>query len=323
MNRRSFLQRAFYTYSGVCFGQYLLSAATVFADPLPPTASRIVNIRQSFLGNQPGYQNYFRLLIDLAKRCEVTTTRNEKYIQMIIKNCRAEQFAGAFACRNAFTKKYEVRQINGTDVQIRVYSIKVVPVSEFRCSILPPGSFTSCYRILLDIGAFSKPTALKEEDLGIVETNLKFGPLQQRPETNLLVVHHVGCTNRDVSAAEIHKWHLANGWAGIGYHYVIRKNGSIERGRPRDDIGAHTYGFNETSIGINVVGDFEIASPEEAQLKSAARLIAALCNMYNLPPTGSVVLGHRDLNDTLCPGKNLYNQLEEIKLAALFHMKNA
>jgi hypothetical protein len=47
----------------------------------------------------------------------------------------------------------------------------------------------------------------------------------------------------DASAEQIHGWHLGNGWAGIGYHYVIRKDGTIERGRPEWAIGSHAYGF--------------------------------------------------------------------------------
>ena len=71
----------------------------------------------------------------------------------------------------------------------------------------------------------------------IIETGLQFGGLQARSKTDLIVLHH--SASADVSAAEIHGWHRAKGWAGIGYHFVIRKNGSIERGRPQEMIGAH------------------------------------------------------------------------------------
>ncbi|TCS79300.1 peptidoglycan recognition protein family protein [Pectinatus cerevisiiphilus] len=150
----------------------------------------------------------------------------------------------------------------------------------------------------------------------VKETYLNFVmPLENRQQTDMIIIHHVGGTNRDVSAAEIHQWHLANGWAGIGYHYVIRKDGTIERGRPRDVIGAHCYGYNKTSIGINLVGNFEEAYPTEAQLASGEQLTAYLCQLYRLNATDNIIFGHRDLNDTLCPGENLYNQLEDFKQA--------
>ena len=71
----------------------------------------------------------------------------------------------------------------------------------------------------------------------IIETVFVFSNLKRRSSTSMVVLHH--SASRDVPAAEIHAWHLAKGWAGIGYHFVIRKNGSIERGRPLEMIGAH------------------------------------------------------------------------------------
>ena len=78
----------------------------------------------------------------------------------------------------------------------------------------------------------------------IRETNLEFSSLQNRKTTDAIVIHHVGGTKRDVSAEVIDGWHKNNGWAGIGYHFVIRKDGTIERGRPMDILGAHCYDHN-------------------------------------------------------------------------------
>lgn len=149
--------------------------------------------------------------------------------------------------------------------------------------------------------------------VNIVETDLTFsGTLTERQATNYIVVHHIGETDRDVEASEIHQWHLNNGWAGIGYHYVIRKDGSIERGRPRQYIGSHCYGSNWETIGINVVGDFMVATPNEAQLDSLANLVADLCDIYGLDPEEAII-GHKDRNSTDCPGDNLYPLLPDVK----------
>lgn len=147
----------------------------------------------------------------------------------------------------------------------------------------------------------------------IVETDLEFRSLSDRPETNFFVIHHVGETNRDVAASEIHDWHLNNGWAGIGYHFVIRKDGSIERGRPRKALGSHCYGFNSQSIGINVVGDFVSFQPEDAQMESLANLLADLCDIYEFEANADTIVGHCDKNSTDCPGDNLYNRLDEVR----------
>jgi N-acetylmuramoyl-L-alanine amidase len=148
----------------------------------------------------------------------------------------------------------------------------------------------------------------------IEETYLQFRSLENRTDTNMIVIHHIGGTDRDVSAAEVHEWHLNNGWAGIGYHYVIRKNGTIERGRPRDTVGAHCYGYNQTSVGINVVGNFEEAEPTPEQITSLVALTATVCRFYRIDPAASdTIFGHRDLNSTACPGQNLYDMLGDIR----------
>ena len=74
------------------------------------------------------------------------------------------------------------------------------------------------------------------ERVNIKETNLKFlNQLPERDSTNMLVIHHTGNENgvdTDPSAREIHNWHINAGYSGIGYHFVVRKNGVTERGRP-------------------------------------------------------------------------------------------
>jgi N-acetylmuramoyl-L-alanine amidase len=146
----------------------------------------------------------------------------------------------------------------------------------------------------------------------VKETYLRFRSLENRTKTDVIILHHVGNTNADVSAATIHQWHLANGWAGIGYHYVIRKDGTIERGRPRDAVGAHCYGENYHSIGINLVGEFDAYQPTAAQIRSAERLAAVLCQIYGMVPSARTIKGHRDFNATRCPGQNLYDMLPQV-----------
>ena len=148
--------------------------------------------------------------------------------------------------------------------------------------------------------------------LRIRPTYLKFGSLENREETDAIVIHHIGNTNKDVLAATVHAWHRAQGWSGIGYHYLIRKDGKIEQGRPRDTVGAHCYGESWHTVGVNIVGNFEEAEPGRAQLESASKLLAALCRNYGLEPGPNTIFGHRDLNSTACPGRNLYCRLPEL-----------
>jgi len=74
-------------------------------------------------------------------------------------------------------------------------------------------------------------------------------------EIDTLVVHCSATTaDMDIGAEEIRKWHLERGWSDIGYHYVIRRDGTLEHGRPEGKIGAHARGFNSRSLGVCLVG---------------------------------------------------------------------
>lgn len=158
------------------------------------------------------------------------------------------------------------------------------------------------------------------ERVNIVDTGIKFnGELSQRATTDMVVIHHTGEADIDASAEQINEWHKNNGWAGIGYHFVIRKDGTIEQGRPVDTVGAHAYGENGHTIGVHLSGDFQQAQPTDAQIESAAMLLANICTDYSITIDRAHIVGHRDLMSTDCPGDNLYNQLDTIIGKANFY----
>lgn len=110
----------------------------------------------------------------------------------------------------------------------------------------------------------------------------------------------------DIGAAEIDTWHKARGWKRIGYHYVIRRNGTVERGRPLAQIGAHVEGHNRRTIGICLVGGVRDHSAHPlvennftpAQWTALRALVLELLGRF--PKVG--VIGHRDLEPhKACP----------------------
>lgn len=144
--------------------------------------------------------------------------------------------------------------------------------------------------------------------------NLHFTNLTQRDDTSRIVIHHTGNpTDDDLSAEQLHRSHQNLGWSGVGYHFIVRKDGSIELGRPVECVGAHAEGFNYCSIGIHVCGNFDMAEPTEAQINALPMLLADICDAYGLTASDSIVMGHRDLMATDCPGNNLYKQLDTIR----------
>lgn len=144
--------------------------------------------------------------------------------------------------------------------------------------------------------------------------------LETRRTTDQIVIHHTGNpTDDDLSAAEINESHMRQGWSCIGYHYVIRKDGTVEQGRPHWTVGAHAYGHNSHTIGIHVCGNFEEAEPTDEQIESLAMLIANLCTDYGLTINRDSIVGHRELMGTACPGRNLFAQMDEIVGKANFY----
>ena len=124
------------------------------------------------------------------------------------------------------------------------------------------------------------------------------GQLARRTATRRIILHHaaaVTCTPQ-----QVHQWHLANGWTGIGYHFFVRKDGTVYRGRPEDTVGAHAGNNNYDSLGVCFEGSFDRETMPDAQLRAGQELVAYLKQKYGI----STVQRHSDVNATGCPGGN-------------------
>lgn len=135
--------------------------------------------------------------------------------------------------------------------------------------------------------------------LNIIEKTFKLnGKLAIRSKTERIILHHAAASQ--CSADDIDKWHKQKDYSCIGYHFFIRKNGTIYRGRQENAIGAHAYQNNYNSIGICFEGDFEKEQMTDAQVEAGKELVAYLKNKYGI----SKVQKHSDVCSTSCPGKN-------------------
>lgn len=135
--------------------------------------------------------------------------------------------------------------------------------------------------------------------MNIVKHTYSFASgLVKRKSTKKIVLHHAAA--KTCSVNDIHSWHLANGWAGIGYHFLVRKDGSVHEGRPIEMIGAHASSTNGDSIGICFEGNFEIEQMSAAQKEAGAELVTHLKKLY---PSIETVGKHKDYGSTACPGK--------------------
>ena len=134
--------------------------------------------------------------------------------------------------------------------------------------------------------------------MNIINTNLNFKQMDTRSSTKRIILHHAAA--KKCSAEDIHRWHLNNGWSGAGYHFLVRKDGTIYRLRPEDKVGAHAYGANYDSLGICFEGDYKEEIMQEEEIKAGRELVNFLKNKYGI----NTVQVHKNVNATNCPGDN-------------------
>jgi len=141
----------------------------------------------------------------------------------------------------------------------------------------------------------------------------------KRKATNNIVLHCAATRpSQNVGVADIRKWHKERGWSDIGYHFVIRRDGRVERGRAEDEVGAHVAGRNIDSIGICMAGGLNELTwkPENnftiPQWAALEKLVRSLTIKY----PRAKVLGHRDFPGVqkACPCFNARAWAKKLKL---------
>ncbi len=108
--------------------------------------------------------------------------------------------------------------------------------------------------------------------------------------------------------------HRRRGYGDIGYHFMIDYAGRVWEGRSLKYLGAHVSSRNPGNIGIVLLGNFEIQKPSAAQQSALVKLVAACRKFYAI--SRRRIYGHRNLDATLCPGKNLYAFLPTLKASS-------
>ncbi|MBS1790567.1 MAG: N-acetylmuramoyl-L-alanine amidase [Acidobacteria bacterium] len=181
---------------------------------------------------------------------------------------------------------------------------------------------------------YPKPPVVTRTEWGCPDGQITtHGSLSYTTVTHL-IVHHTfspsGSINGDWAAAVRSIWNFhvfSNGWADIGYNYVIDQTGVIYEGRAGGDnvIGAHFSGVNSGTMGVVVIGDFTSVTPPPAALNSLKKLLAWKADQRGIDPTGKSrhaasglelnnISGHRDgPGATECPGDAFYPMLPGIR----------
>jgi N-acetylmuramoyl-L-alanine amidase len=138
--------------------------------------------------------------------------------------------------------------------------------------------------------------------------------MKKRKSTTKIIIH---CTatkeTQDITTDTIRRWHVVErGWSDIGYHYVVRLDGTVEKGRSEELQGAHTKGQNSSSIGVAYVGGCDDnLNPKDTRNKAQKEALKILVNDLMIKYPGSIVYGHNDFSDKACP---CFNAFEEYKI---------
>lgn len=151
-------------------------------------------------------------------------------------------------------------------------------------------------------------------------------------EIDLLLVHHTavqvsGDTRSGVERIRaLYAYHAQNrGWGDIGYHYLIDEEGQIYEGKAGGKyvVGGHAYCNNVNTIGVALLGNFEVEKPSQDQMKALQWLLSDLGDTYNIDLDdnasfhgelfSSPILGHGDVLSTACPGFYVRQTLSQVR----------
>jgi len=151
--------------------------------------------------------------------------------------------------------------------------------------------------------------------MNIINRNLKFSSSLPVRETTTEIIIHCSATKEGVNVPveSIHRMHIANGWAGIGYNFYIDIEGNVFQGRPEYAAGAHTVGHNNKAIGICYCGGIgKNGKPKDtrtpAQHHAMTRLVGELLSRY----PKAKVSGHNQWANKACPCFNASDWAEEM-----------
>ena len=127
------------------------------------------------------------------------------------------------------------------------------------------------------------------------------------------IIVHCTATPGDVSIETVREWHVnERGWRDVGYHFLVRTDGTVEEGRPIEQSGAHTKGHNWDSIGVAYAGGTGkngewLDTRTDEQRDSLVDLICQLKDTY-----GGTIYGHRDFSEKACPSFDARLEYENI-----------
>lgn len=128
------------------------------------------------------------------------------------------------------------------------------------------------------------------------------------------IIIHCSATpeGKDFTVAQIRQWHTlpkpkGNGWRDIGYHFIIYRDGTVHTGRPLEQVGAHTKGYNANSIGICYIGGCATdgKTPKDTRTEAQRAALVKLVRELKASYPSATVHGHNEFAAKACPSFNV------------------
>lgn len=309
-----------------------MAVASKLADTLSETASNFENAVNSFVGDLFG---------DLTIKIDPSFTRTitnfiDFNIPEIANNLNLEEVYRLISDENYNELTSKVATVTSFDPEIVDATLKPLSLNPSKVVTrdIPPAVGTKsipCYNIGSNENTWkgaetptiaAPVTAKSAQTAPTTSTNStsQFSFVSSREELAAefasatraiteVVVHWTGTyNNQDIGAEDVHEWHKKRGWSGIGYHFIIRRDGRIQRGRPINKTGAHAgaNGHNKYSIGISFAAGYNCPSGTKnankfisadsitpAQMKSFEMFLGAFYDEW----PGGQVFGHVDTDN--------------------------
>ena len=118
------------------------------------------------------------------------------------------------------------------------------------------------------------------------------------------IILHCSATKEgeNYTVADIDAWHRKKGWRCVGYHYVIKLDGTVQQGRRLEEIGAHVTGQNTHSIGICYIGGLDSAGrPKDTRTPAQKESLLRLLRILHRKFPSATIHGHREFAAKDCP----------------------
>jgi N-acetylmuramoyl-L-alanine amidase len=118
------------------------------------------------------------------------------------------------------------------------------------------------------------------------------------------IIIHCSATKagQHFTVKDIDQWHKARGFAKIGYHYVIYLDGTVHKGRPEEEMGAHCLGRNSSSVGICYVGGLDLdGKPSDTRTEAQKASLISLVDDLKVKYPKAEIYGHYEFAAKACP----------------------